>query len=374
MTVLPSQRFPLRRVVFALRRPNNRADCFSRHITEHAVTISSEARFYVTSCQQRSTGKLDQVVETEFFGSFQSDVPSAGLRWQKCGSGELLKMAVSASLDDIDLDVMLDGKEAYGYMEQWLDGHPDFVQAYITKKAKQVGLIGHTPGISEQQPPLPSQNLRQQSQKTPQMTGGSRCACTEVPAPCPDGCSPDTSTMKCTFLNSDLPRPTTAPCEALLRESQNSLDERDLMYELVTDICRGLDVTILCYKILQNVSVLLHAARCSLFLLCGQADSPGRCLISKLFDVSGQTSLEDCSGTQHEIRLPWGMGVAGYVAKTGESVNVPDAYMVSLVILLALVVVVKVKMLEGHAILTCNSHVSVFAFSTLGCCLSESVG
>ena len=288
-------------------------------------------------------------METEFFGSFQSDVPAAGLRWQKCGSGEPLKMAVSASLDDVDLDVMLDGKEAYGYMERWLDGHPDFVQAYITKKAKQVGLIRHTPGISEQQPPSPSQNPRQQPQNTSQTTGGSRCACTEVPkvpAPCPDGCSPDTSTTKCTFLNSDLPRPTTAPCEAVLRENQNSLDERELMYELVTDICRGLDVTILCYKILQNVSVLLHAARCSLFLLCGQADTPGRCLISKLFDVSGQSSLEDCSGVQHEIRLPWGIGVAGYVAKTGESVNVPDAYMVSLVILLARVIVVKVKCLK----------------------------
>lgn len=30
-----------------------------------------------------------------------------------------------------------------------------------------------------------------------------------------------------------------------------------------------------------------------------------------------------------EIRIPWGTGIVGYVAESGESVNLPDAYKVS---------------------------------------------
>lgn len=30
-----------------------------------------------------------------------------------------------------------------------------------------------------------------------------------------------------------------------------------------------------------------------------------------------------------EIRIPWGTGIVGYVAESGESVNIPDAYKVS---------------------------------------------
>lgn len=269
-------------------------------------------------------------METEFFGSFQSDVPTAGLRWQKCSNGrEPLEMAVSASLDNIDLKVMLDGNDAYSYMEQWLDGHPDFVQAYITKKAKQVALIRHTMGYNDQQP-----SNNQPPQHPASMTPGSRCECTDAPASNLGDCSPfstpDSSTVNCTFLNSDLTT-ITAPCEALRKcqSEQKALDERELMYELVTDICTGLDVTIMCHKILQNVSVLLNAARCSLFLLRGKTDSSGHCLASKLFDVSSHSTVEECSGTQHEVCMPWGQGVIGYVAKTGQTANVADAYMVS---------------------------------------------
>lgn len=30
-----------------------------------------------------------------------------------------------------------------------------------------------------------------------------------------------------------------------------------------------------------------------------------------------------------EIRIPWGSGIVGYVAESGEPVNIPDAYKVS---------------------------------------------
>lgn len=48
------------------------------------------------------------------------------------------------------------------------------------------------------------------------------------------------------------------------------LDERELIFELVKDICNELEIRSLCHKILQNVSVLTHADRCSLFLVRGE--------------------------------------------------------------------------------------------------------
>lgn len=32
--------------------------------------------------------------------------------------------------------------------------------------------------------------------------------------------------------------------------------------------------------------------------------------------------------TQDEVRVAWGMGIAGHVAQSGEQVNIPDAYQV----------------------------------------------
>lgn len=48
------------------------------------------------------------------------------------------------------------------------------------------------------------------------------------------------------------------------------LDEKQLIFELVKDICNELDVRSLCHKILQNVSILLKADRGSLFLVEGR--------------------------------------------------------------------------------------------------------
>lgn len=33
---------------------------------------------------------------------------------------------------------------------------------------------------------------------------------------------------------------------------------------------------------------------------------------------------------QDEVRVAWGTGIAGHVAESGEPVNIPDAYQVSL--------------------------------------------
>lgn len=53
-----------------------------------------------------------------------------------------------------------------------------------------------------------------------------------------------------------------------------------------------------------------------------------KCLVSKLFDVCSQSTLQEME-KKKEIRIPWGTGIVGYVAESGEPVNIPDAYKVS---------------------------------------------
>lgn len=78
----------------------------------------------------------------------------------------------------------------------------------------------------------------------------------------------------------------------------------------------------------QNVSILTKADRCSLFLVQGERGSDARCLVSKLFDVCPQSTLQEME-KKEEIRIPWGTGIVGYVAQSGEPLNIPDAYKVS---------------------------------------------
>lgn len=53
-----------------------------------------------------------------------------------------------------------------------------------------------------------------------------------------------------------------------------------------------------------------------------------KCLVSKLFDVCSQSTLQEME-KKKEIRIPWGTGIVGFVAESGEPVNIPDAYKVS---------------------------------------------
>ncbi|KAF3425065.1 hypothetical protein E2986_03869 [Frieseomelitta varia] len=131
--------------------------------------------------------------------------------------------------------------------------------------------------------------------------------------------------------------------------------QNDQFIIFVKDICNELDVRSLCHKILQNVSTLLHADRGSLFLVQGERgggcmpssqnhDSSSnnstdnansgktgngnfeqrgtgyarsRCLVSKLFDVCSRSTLLEME-KKDEIKIPWGTGIVGYVAESGE--------------------------------------------------------
>lgn len=107
-------------------------------------------------------------------------------------------------------------------------------------------------------------------------------------------------------------------------------NEREFFLELVKDISNDLDLTNLSYKILINVCILVDADRCSLFLVEGPAHK--RTLVSKFFDVHSGTTVRPSSSTlnSNEVQVPWGKGIIGYVAEHGETVNIPNAYEVSL--------------------------------------------
>ena len=107
------------------------------------------------------------------------------------------------------------------------------------------------------------------------------------------------------------------------------LDKHHLFVELLTDVVSpNFDVNQLSHKILVNVLVLTNADRSSLFLVEGPEDNA--VLVSRLFDVTEDTSVEEAVHDESEsIKIPVGIGIAGSVAKTGDAINVENAYKVS---------------------------------------------
>lgn len=116
------------------------------------------------------------------------------------------------------------------------------------------------------------------------------------------------------------------------REELGKLDESDLFMELIRDVANELDINILCHKILVNVGLLTHADRGSLFLAKGPLED--RYLVAKLFDVRQDTEFEEAvqRAKNEEIKIPFGVGIAGYVAQTKEIINIKDAYKVSYIL------------------------------------------
>nr|XP_055072803.1 cGMP-specific 3',5'-cyclic phosphodiesterase isoform X2 [Misgurnus anguillicaudatus] len=95
------------------------------------------------------------------------------------------------------------------------------------------------------------------------------------------------------------------------------------LLELVRDVSSHLDLTTLCHKIFLHIHELISADRYSLFLV-GEDSSNRKFLVSRLFDVAEGTTLEEASNSG--IRLEWNKGIVGYVAATGEPLNIKNAY------------------------------------------------
>lgn len=108
----------------------------------------------------------------------------------------------------------------------------------------------------------------------------------------------------------------------------SELNEKDLLMELIRDIAYELDVDSLSHKILVNVGLLTKCDRSSLFLCKGHKDR--KYLISRLFDVTPESKVEEAvKPLDQAIVIPFGVGIAGHAAFTGETINIKDAYEVS---------------------------------------------
>lgn len=62
-----------------------------------------------------------------------------------------------------------------------------------------------------------------------------------------------------------------------------------------------------------------------MFLVQGDPGTDSHCLISDLFDVSSNSTVEEMN-QKTEIRIPWDSGIVGHVAKSGTPTNIPDCY------------------------------------------------
>lgn len=115
------------------------------------------------------------------------------------------------------------------------------------------------------------------------------------------------------------------------REELNRMEESELFMELIRDVANELDINVLCHKILVNVGLLTHADRGSLFLAKGPLED--RYLVAKLFDVTQDTEFEEAvqRARSEEIRIPFGVGIAGYVAQSKKIINIKDAYKVGMI-------------------------------------------
>ncbi|CAH1167238.1 unnamed protein product [Phyllotreta striolata] len=246
----------------------------------------------------------------------------------------------------------------YAQMEAWLDEHPDFVNDYFLRKfhltrpqnkRKATRQIVEQWQVSHATPTSSSVELASPTHNS-QSRGGSGATTPVRKISAHEFergglLKPMINTVdgQPTFLTghdgqgmAGAGSPTPGRRHRRSRHELKQMDEKDLIFELVKDICDDLEVRSLCHKILQNVCMLLNADRGSLFLVEGDKGADGcgtaaglprsdRCLVSKLFDVCSKSTLMEIE-KKEEIKIPLGTGIVGYVAESGEPVNIPDAY------------------------------------------------
>ncbi len=101
-----------------------------------------------------------------------------------------------------------------------------------------------------------------------------------------------------------------------LQELQKALAQKEKEIYSIQRIGRALSSTLrldeLLKLIMQEITVLMDADRSTLFLVDKQRG-----------EIWSKIALK---AEVKEIRLPIGKGISGYVAQTGETINIPDAY------------------------------------------------
>ncbi|CAL8109890.1 unnamed protein product [Orchesella dallaii] len=109
-----------------------------------------------------------------------------------------------------------------------------------------------------------------------------------------------------------------------IKRELKKMDDRAFFLDVVKDIANDLDLKSLTKKITENIAVLLDAEAASLFLIEGPKGK--QALVSKVFDVPSGANFLPSQSEENEVEVPWGKGILGWVAETGETVNLDVAY------------------------------------------------
>lgn len=218
-------------------------------------------------------------------------------------------------------------------VEAWLDANPEFVESYFSRKAQRTLLgsfLRHSRGsVSRSRSRAATPPIGPEFHRSP--SSGASTPIRKSSVSDYDGrgiLKPIVVDGPNSFLGLErqLARPGRQRKSKEELQQLRVLDEQGFLLELVKDIANDLEVKGLCHKILQNVSIMTNGDRCSLFIVQGSSNGP-RFLVSQVFDVNADSKVEDLSDLG-EIRVPWGTGIIGFTADTGETVNIPDAYQV----------------------------------------------
>ncbi|XP_071952121.1 dual 3',5'-cyclic-AMP and -GMP phosphodiesterase 11-like isoform X2 [Antedon mediterranea] len=217
-------------------------------------------------------------------------------------------------------------------IEIWLDQHPEFTHDYFARKATRSMIDGWYIATAVSQGVKPAAGDVNHS---PNSSSGSNTPVRKVSASDFElreaggslGRMVQTVDGSPSFLGPSVTHQGKLSPPVRSRNSINELkqlEDRRILMELVKDIANDLDQNSLCHKILQNVLILTRADRGSLFLVQGKG-TENCLLVSKLFDVTIDSTVEESVGKEI-VKVAWGKGIVGYVAKTGETVNIANAY------------------------------------------------
>jgi dual 3',5'-cyclic-AMP and -GMP phosphodiesterase 11 len=142
---------------------------------------------------------------------------------------------------------------------------------------------------------------------------------------------PNSGNMLSLLIQSKVRLPRYPSKDIELKRELRYTNERDFFLEIVKDISNDLDLKSLSAKIVANISVLVDGDDGSLFVVEDKANGKGT-LVSKMFDVHSGTRIIPSNSGDGSIRIPWGKGIIGYVAETGEDVNLLNANQVRFII------------------------------------------
>lgn len=277
-------------------------------------------------------------------------------------------------MNDLESGTNLDSNA----VSTWLDNHPEFLHDYLKKlqiQRRRTSILSDKTGLllanfnttCQKKSSIQEINFSEPL-SSPKFNNSKFLSKFSSP-------NSNASSLKSIFLNSTSINPSfSEPNIPPINQTNHSENENikkqvsrnkfrqlslyEKMYTLVKCLYQSLDLKTTCKKILNTVSLLLDADRCSLFLvvdedednIVNESEEANRSengknekiLISVVFDAKSNSlnkfvknyafdSMEDGSVDEDEddgeqIKIPYGRGIVGYVASTGESVNIHDAY------------------------------------------------